>query len=798
MKGIDARAVTVKQLLNEARFSIDYYQREYAWQEHQVRELIVDLTTRFEEAFDSRHARPEVKRYPHYFLGSIIVCEGKDGKNSIIDGQQRLTTLTLLLLFLHHLQRRNGSQQDPDLIPLIFSQSYGETSFNLHIPERKDAMSAFLKNESVVTENAPESVRNLVARYQDIQTHFPVELIEEGATHFVDWLLDSVHLVVITADTEEDAYSIFETMNDRGLSLSLPDMLKGYLLANVRAQGDQANLDRIWRDQVGRLRTFGPEADVDFFKNWLRAQYAESVRERAKGTVNQDYERIGSEFHRWVRDYHERLGLTDADDYKRFITEGLGFYARHAVKILTASQRMVEGLESVFFNADRGFTLQTQMLLAALDPTDDQKTVDLKLALVADFLDIWLARRAWNFRAAGYNAVRYTIFNYLKRIRRKSLAEISEYLLSELERQPETFAGHPKFRLHQQNYRQVRHILARLTYWVDQECRKSSHFADLIAEGRGRAYEIEHIWGNRPERFSEYFSPAEFAEERNRIGGLVLLQRGANQSLGDRTYEQKRTAYGQAANLLTRSLNPDAYPNDPDFAKLRQRTGLDFTPFDQFLPAEQARREELYGRIAEWVWNPARLELDPHRRAAPPVHLPISRSATERPLGRAESKASGRTETQPILKDFWAEFLAIARTDDHLRLHRGTSNNFLCFTSPLRGAQYNYVVNKDRTRVELYIDTREEDSTRRLFEALFRQRELVESRFGGTLEWGLLDGCRAFRVFYEVSQGGWINRDTWKQTATNMRESMLRFRGAFDEVLTALADKSPQGWIDDR
>ena len=146
----------------------------------------------------------------------------------------------------------------------------------------------------------------------------------------------------------------------------------------------------------------------------------------------------------------------------------------------------------------------------------------------------------------------------------------------------ESFAGEPRFRLHQQNYRQVRHILARLTHWVDSQCGVASHFEDLISEGRGRPFEIEHIWADKYERFTDWFAhPSDFETERNRIGGLVLLQRGINQSLGDATYEQKRDAYAtHSANLLARSLHPLAYQNNPAFPALIDRTGLPFRAYE--------------------------------------------------------------------------------------------------------------------------------------------------------------------------------------------------------------------------
>lgn len=91
-----------------------------------------------------------------------------------------------------------------------------------------------LYNQRPIHENGqPESVQNIMARYRDIESYFPEELSGDVLPYFIDWLIENVHLVEITAYSDDDAYIIFETMNDRGLSLSPTEMLKGFLLANI-------------------------------------------------------------------------------------------------------------------------------------------------------------------------------------------------------------------------------------------------------------------------------------------------------------------------------------------------------------------------------------------------------------------------------------------------------------------------------------------------------------------------------------------------------------------------------------
>ena len=151
---IDGKGKTVRELLAGRKFSIDYYQREYKWQTKQVAELIDDLSAKFLESYEPGHERSAVAEYGHYFLGSIIISD-KDGQKFIIDGQQRLTTLTLLLIYLQH--QLQDAEQRGQLAELIFSQKFGKRSFNLDIPERTACMEALYTGKDFVARTTHRS-----------------------------------------------------------------------------------------------------------------------------------------------------------------------------------------------------------------------------------------------------------------------------------------------------------------------------------------------------------------------------------------------------------------------------------------------------------------------------------------------------------------------------------------------------------------------------------------------------------------------------------------------------------------
>ncbi|MFM7201823.1 MAG: DUF4268 domain-containing protein [Myxococcota bacterium] len=578
-------------------------------------------------------------------------------------------------------------------------------------------------------------------------------------------------------------------MNDRGLSLSLPEMLKGYVLANIRYENDQREVNVLWKEHMQTLRALSEEEDVDFFKNWLRARYAETIRPGQKGAENKDYERIGSEFHRWVRDRREHLGLTDSDAFKRFVTRDLHFYARQTRKIREAARKLTPGLEAIRYNEERGFTLQTQLLLASLEPTDTKEIVNAKLKLVASFLDIWLARRVWCFRTIAYSSVKYTLFTLTRELRGRTLQEAATFLQRTLDEQPERFALEPHFRLHQQNYHQVRHILARLTHWLDEQCGLASHFEDLISQGRARPFEIEHIWPDHYERFaSECSSPGEFETQRNMLGGLLLLQRGVNQSLSDSPYEAKRDAYAaHSQNLLARSLHPMAYLNNPAFTAFTTRTGLPFRSFEHFGLEAQLERQVLYIRMAEWVWNSSRLNLDGER---PPAHDPIKVEATQAPKpppGQEPLRYGERRE-------FWRELLAHARQRTTLFSRVNPSrDSWLGTGAGKTGLSYNFVVKQEETRAELYINTLNRELNKAHFDKLFEQRAGIDAAFGEKLVWQRLNEKNPCRIGHVLSLGGWTNRSCWPEVIAATVDAMLRLHAVLHPYVQRLESEGHGG-----
>lgn len=595
MKTILGEAKTVRETLKDVKYSIDYYQREYKWEEKQAQELIDDLASKFLEEHDPNNSREKVEEYAHYFLGAIIISR-TNNTNYIVDGQQRLTSLTLLLVILRNLQNAVNVED------LIASEKYGNQSFNLNVPEREPCMKALLEGKPFDPTDCSESVQNLYARYQNMQSALPEELDDKALPYFVDWLLENVHFVKITANSDDDAYTIFETMNDRGLSLSPIDMLKGYLLANVD-ENKRTKVNTRWRKRSAELNDAGKEVETDCFKAWLRSQYASKIRERGRGATPEEFDRIGNEFHRWLRDSRDKIGLTSKDAFFNFIDRDFDFYTHQYLRLVKASKEEIPGLEHIYYNAQLGFTLQNMILLSPLCPNDEKKTIDLKLRLTARFIDILLAWRLWNSRNITYPTMHYAMFLVMRDIRRLKPQPLAEKLRESLNKEKETFDNSNRLRVHQQNRRHIHRLLARLTDFVETASGQASHYAEYVKEGPNR-YEIEHIWADNPECHVDEFEHAyDFAEHRNQIGGLLLLPKSSNASYGDLPYEKKLTHY-RSQNLLAHSLHPECYKHNPRFLRFIKEFDLPFKPYTSFKKIDIDKRGQLYRQIARHVWNP--------------------------------------------------------------------------------------------------------------------------------------------------------------------------------------------------
>lgn len=615
MQKID-KTDTLKKILSGRRFTVDYFQREYRWGQKQIEQMLSDFQNTFEEYYDydpNEHGTPEeVTQYGFYYMGCIICTSGSVAK--IIDGQQRLTSLTLLLIYLKNLQKELKVPEDNivKVDDMIYDDHFGKKSFNIDVPERAECMNALLRgDENCTVDN--ESSQNILDRYKDIELLFPDKLKKGDALQFfIYWLTQKVLLLEIDTPSEDEAHTIFLTMNDRGLSLNSAEMMKAYIIQQV-AEADRKDVNHRWQDNINKIKNYSSynssgmvnTEDVEFISIWLRAKYAEALREGKRGAKDEDYELLGSKFHTWVRDHaKDKMGLRKSNDFKDLVMTEMTNMTKLYLRLRNYAAKLTKGYEEVFYNANRDLTYQIMLILSAVKDDDPDDVVEKKIRMTSKFVDDFASIRVFNFRKVSWNTNKYFLFRVMSDIRNQDCKTVGMVYVRALRRMDANLDGITKFRLNQFSGRYMLHLLARFTSYANVLMGNPSHFDEYVdRERQGNTYDIEHILPDKYEDYTEEFTDYdEFQMFRQNIGNLIILTRDKNRSYQDMNYSRKVQKYF-GDNILAQALNQTAYHNNPRFlANVADRYG--FKAIDQFKKQNIADRAEIYLRMASDIWNP--------------------------------------------------------------------------------------------------------------------------------------------------------------------------------------------------
>lgn len=242
---INVNKQNVLQLLTsgqEIPFVIPEYQRPYSWSDDEI-------ITLFEDLWDFSIERTHNDGAKSYFLGCIVSYE-EDGKRQIIDGQQRITSLFLLLRAVFSMleQEENKTEEVENFIRKIKPALWKENEMT----GKEDRNQILLKSE-VVTDSGNMILRNILEtgeadpkakdNYSRNFNKFKELYVNKSQSspnqiyHFVLALLNYSILLPITADDQETALTIFNTLNNRGLPLSDADIFKSYIYKKLDDKG---------------------------------------------------------------------------------------------------------------------------------------------------------------------------------------------------------------------------------------------------------------------------------------------------------------------------------------------------------------------------------------------------------------------------------------------------------------------------------------------------------------------------------------------------------------------------------
>lgn len=607
MAKIENFKYSVEEAFSNCFFIIPDYQREYVWQDKEVNKLLQDICDEYDATRDEE-----------YFIGTVLVSEGKDNALEVIDGQQRLTTLFLVLCALKHLLGDNA--EIDNLIATKKIGADGKSKMNFRLNLRYEGAEDFCMN--VADSPSPDELRarlidsrgklfgsleNLCNAYHSIilfltdkytRNH---QLDIDSLGRFLGYLANHVVFIQIKTSVSR-ALKIFETINERGVGLNSMDLLKNLLFTHVRH--DQfSELKNNWKKITEPLEK-NKEKPLRFLRYYLMANYpVKGMGDKKEPIIRED------QIYDWltIPENAELCGYKeDPFLFVRKLSEGVNCY------IHFSNGKDRNGHDSIPMDNLRklcggAFSLHFILLLAANRLPDH--LFDYLVNSLETFLFYFIVTKSTtrdlerNF-SLWADELRSISELPSEAEKKASLqAFIDKHLKSGAKDKLDEFEDDFKrFSFHSLQQYRIRYILAKLTQHVDMAYRGEKK------PGRLDNYlklEIEHILPDTPkadfkEDFESNHPDTSYDYMKNKLGNLTLLEKPINIVAGRKYFEHKIPHYKQSGNYLTRSI--------VETPQVGQNTSIDrinetLISFDEWSAETIEDRQKMLTDLAKQVWK---------------------------------------------------------------------------------------------------------------------------------------------------------------------------------------------------
>lgn len=559
MAKIEDHKYTIEEAFRECFYIVPDYQREYVWGEKEVEQLLQDI----DEEFDGGDKR-------EYFIGTVLVSPTTQKSHfEVIDGQQRLTTLFLILCALR--QRFKGEPQYPlftGLLATSYTDAGGDLKTSLKLEPRYEHAGE-LMNRIVAAEADAETTKarvaaagipnfgsldNLLGAYAAIHAFIDANYKDiESLRKYWGYLANNVVFIQISTDVSS-ALKIFETINERGVGLNSMDLLKNLLFTQVKPE-EFTRLKDEWKKITAPLERH-KEKPLRFLRYFIMANY-KVKNERRDGVVRED------EIYDWLTDKENaelcgyrtdpfgfvRKIIRNVDRYIAF-TEGRGNEGAASLAMATLQQL-----------CGAAFSLHYVLLLAAANfpaPVFDHFVRQLE-----SFLFYYI------FTKTPTKDLERNFSLWADELReigeiadaKAQKARLNEFVAERLQNNmsgKEADLGDTlrRYTLGSMQQYRTRYLLAKLTQHVEMA------FKGMSAPGsldEFMALEIEHILPNNPEAdLRQSFTAANpgksYDDYKVRLGNLTLLEKPINIVASNGFFDEKKTYYVKSGNYLTRSI----------------------------------------------------------------------------------------------------------------------------------------------------------------------------------------------------------------------------------------------------
>ena len=548
---LNTTTVSYLELIGNGKtYRVPPYQRDYAWTEEEWEDLWNDV-------LDLRE-RPDARHY----MGALVVKGDSDREFTIIDGQKRLATIGVLSLAVidrlqriadRDIDRKRNHERATELRNRFIGEKDPASlieSSRLNLSRADDAF----YQDYLAQLRSPPNPRGLTRsnallwncfRYFSEQLDALTDVQENGealARILSECVARRLLFILITVEDELNAYTVFETLNARGLELTTADLLKNYLFSKVRVQADLDALQRRWH---ALLATVTPERFSEFLRYHLLCEQPRIRKERLFKLIR---DRIDTP--------PQVFDLLDALENRAELYAALADANHEYWREWPEARPYVRDM--ILFRARQ----VTPVLFAAWERLRGDFDRVLKLTGVVSFRYLVSGRNP-NALEPVYHETAKAILTGNANRPRAVFAHLRAVYVDD-----GAFASN--FAVYSINPRGRKKLLKYIL------CRLED---DAAGAGRERDPEtdpasIEHILPQNPSGdWTTAFTATEVQAAVERIGNATLLEPAANREIGSAQYDAKRPAYERSAYALTRQVAEMA-PEEWTFAFVEKRQQL--------------------------------------------------------------------------------------------------------------------------------------------------------------------------------------------------------------------------------
>ena len=504
--------------------NVPLYQRSYAWEDSHVNDLYDDLFTAIRGSEDE------------YFIGSIVISANSEG-NEVVDGQQRLATVSILLAAVRDYFNDTGDTERATDIQSRYLSSKNRRTLEV-VPNLKlNSHDHNFFYKKIILSPA-EAVDSSQASHDRIANAFSIAKKKISAyvstvNNATDSLLDlcdfidnHLKIILVKVPDHANAFTIFETLNDRGLALAISDLLKNFLLgqADNRLQEVQEN----WAKMYSLLENAeNEELVVTFLRQFWSSQYG-LTRERDL------YKRIKEKITSKQRaiDFSSQLE-EGARTYVALIDTSNSFWADYS----TAAKDHMATL-----NLFR--MIQMRPLLLAIFSKFSKDEVEKSLRLLVS-----VSVRLLIYGGLGGGALEVQFSERAKEVSSGDI-ENTDGLIDKLSR---VIPSDTQFKEAFKTTTVSKQYLARYYLMTLEKAAKGEENPELIPNADTSAVNLEHVLPKTPDA-SWNFDADSHRAFLKRLGNLAIMKTKLNSDVGNSSFESKKALYGDSAFELTKEI----------------------------------------------------------------------------------------------------------------------------------------------------------------------------------------------------------------------------------------------------